>query len=257
MCLAFIAIDQHPDYPLLLLFNRDEDYARPTKSAHWWPGGTIYGGRDELKGGTWAAVNDEGKFAMLTFIRAPREPRSPTIARGEIVPSWMMCRRSARCFLRKLRGEAENCLGYNLIFGDMSAAYYYNNRLDTVRLLSKGIHGVSNSDLDDPWFKVNRGTSRIEEILQNDPQTWEGDCFALLGDQTLAQRSQVQVTGLNPERERLKSSLFVKLETYGTIVSSVIRFSANGLVESAERSFNERAICTQVTRASFDLKCHS
>ena len=32
MCLIVIGIDAHPDYPLILLGNRDEFYERPTKN---------------------------------------------------------------------------------------------------------------------------------------------------------------------------------------------------------------------------------
>ncbi len=254
MCLAFVAIEQHPDFPLLLLFNRDEDYDRPALSAHWWPGDTLYAGRDELKGGTWAGVNREGRFAMLTFVRGPREPRTPEIARGELVPAWLSSGRSARCFLQRLRRQAESTLGYNLIFGDGQQVYCYNNRLDAVHVLGKGIHGVSNSDLSDPWFKVRRGQQRIAEILSNDPQTWEGDSFALLADRTLAPDAEVQVTGLDPSREKLKSGLFVNIDTYGTIASSFIRYSADKRVESVERRFDREGRCGAMTRESFRLQ---
>ena len=65
MCLAFIAIGQNPQYPLLLLFNRDEGYNRSSLVAHWWEDLPVFAGRDLHKGGTWAAVDRSGKFAML------------------------------------------------------------------------------------------------------------------------------------------------------------------------------------------------
>ncbi len=37
MCILFLALDQHPDYPLILCANRDEFHHRPTAPAHFWP----------------------------------------------------------------------------------------------------------------------------------------------------------------------------------------------------------------------------
>ena len=54
MCLALVAWQSHPDYPLVVVTNRDEFYARRTRPAAWW-GQTVslLGGRDEEAGGTW------------------------------------------------------------------------------------------------------------------------------------------------------------------------------------------------------------
>ncbi|KAL6077436.1 TANGO2 domain-containing protein [Balamuthia mandrillaris] len=37
MCILFFAYGYHPQYPLILLSNRDEDYDRPTALFHFWP----------------------------------------------------------------------------------------------------------------------------------------------------------------------------------------------------------------------------
>ncbi|MCP3848945.1 MAG: NRDE family protein, partial [Gammaproteobacteria bacterium] len=47
MCLILIALQQHKDYPLIVIANRDEFYARPTRTAHWWDDDAdIFAGRD-------------------------------------------------------------------------------------------------------------------------------------------------------------------------------------------------------------------
>ena len=45
MCLALVALDAHPRYPLVVAANRDEHHARPAAPARWWDEGWL-GGRD-------------------------------------------------------------------------------------------------------------------------------------------------------------------------------------------------------------------
>ena len=52
MCLILFAWQQHPDYPLIAIANRDEYYARPSRDAQWWEDSDIYAGRDIQAGGT-------------------------------------------------------------------------------------------------------------------------------------------------------------------------------------------------------------
>ncbi|MFX6311332.1 NRDE family protein, partial [Acinetobacter baumannii] len=37
MCLIVFGLRAHDDYPLVLVANRDEFYARPTAPLSWWP----------------------------------------------------------------------------------------------------------------------------------------------------------------------------------------------------------------------------
>ena len=54
MCLLAFAINQHPDYPFILIANRDEFFDRPTLPLHRWQDHQrIIGGRDEEAGGSW------------------------------------------------------------------------------------------------------------------------------------------------------------------------------------------------------------
>ena len=93
MCVAFIALSERTPVKLLVAFNRDEDYARPTRAARAWDDGElaidaeddddddarewagdrasrsvrIVGCRDEKCGGTWLALcASTGKWALLT-----------------------------------------------------------------------------------------------------------------------------------------------------------------------------------------------
>lgn len=75
MCLLIVLHRVHPDAPLIVAANRDEWLSRAaTASAVLQTRGPrILGGRDDVAGGTWLAVNEHGVFAGLT--------NRPTLAR--------------------------------------------------------------------------------------------------------------------------------------------------------------------------------
>ena len=70
MCLILFSLQQLEAYPLVVIANRDEYYARPTQTAHWWPDiRGIFAGRDLEARGTWMGVNKNGRFAAVTNVR--------------------------------------------------------------------------------------------------------------------------------------------------------------------------------------------
>jgi hypothetical protein len=84
MCLAFVAIDAHARYPLVIAANRDEYHARVAEPAHWWPEG-ILAGRDLLAGGTWLGVSRQGRWALVTNVRDAGHNDKSAPSRGSLV----------------------------------------------------------------------------------------------------------------------------------------------------------------------------
>ena len=68
MCLLIALSRVLPDAPLLVAANRDERYDRPAEAITVLRdrGPRILGGRDQVAGGTWLAVNEHGVLAGLT-----------------------------------------------------------------------------------------------------------------------------------------------------------------------------------------------
>lgn len=61
MCLIAVAWQSHPDYPLIVLANRDEFHARPAAPAQFWEESpAVLAGRDLSAGGTWLGVTRQG-----------------------------------------------------------------------------------------------------------------------------------------------------------------------------------------------------
>ena len=88
MCLLVFAWRSHPDYPLILVGNRDEFYTRRTRPAAWWGQAvSLLAGHDEEAGGTWLGITRRGRFAALTNVRAPTERNPHAPSRGALVLS--------------------------------------------------------------------------------------------------------------------------------------------------------------------------
>jgi uncharacterized protein with NRDE domain len=86
MCLLIALSGVLPDAPLLVAANRDERYDRPAEAITVLRdrGPRILGGRDQVAGGTWLAVNEHGVLAGLTN-RPPADGRDSTRrSRGEL-----------------------------------------------------------------------------------------------------------------------------------------------------------------------------
>lgn len=113
MCIVSVALNAHPDFPLVLTHNRDEFFDRPSTTPSFKD--DVLAPRDLIGGGTWVGYNKvTGTVAALTNVRC--RPRStatfPERSRGNLVA-------------RVLAGETEAvaCAAYsryNLIHGKLS-----------------------------------------------------------------------------------------------------------------------------------------
>lgn len=90
MCLLSFAIDCHPLYRLVLAANRDENFIRPTASAHFWDDAPqILAGRDLEAGGTWLGVSRNGRLAALTNYYGPDEYAPDKLSRGWLITGFL------------------------------------------------------------------------------------------------------------------------------------------------------------------------
>jgi uncharacterized protein with NRDE domain len=227
MCVIYFALNKHSDHPLILLANRDEFYARPSRAAGYWDDFPhIYGGRDLHGGGTWLGVTDTGRFAAVTNYRDPSAPHGPH-SRGELVAEFLKRDQTARQYLENIHSRAKDYAGFNLLVGeltqDRAKVHYFSNRGDDPRQLPPGIYGLSNHLLDTPWPKVVKGKSRFEELLRLGEPSNES-FFDVLSDASLAADEDLPSTGIPYEAEKAISAIFIKTPDYGTRTSTVLRF---------------------------------
>jgi uncharacterized protein with NRDE domain len=244
MCLAVIAWQSHPDYPLVLAANRDEFYARSTRPASWWGQSVeLLAGRDEEAGGTWLGIARSGRIALLTNVRAPSERNPHAPSRGTIVVSALQSAAPAGEWLRSQAPKLQAFNGFNLLVAEAALAarsvprlvYFTNRRRAGPRLLAPGIYGLSNAFLDTPWPKVVRAVGGFACALA---RRVDADALlALMADRQPVRDSELPSTGVSLDWERALAPIQIRANGYGTRSTTIVTVRRDGVVNFIERSF--------------------
>ncbi|KAH8732448.1 NRDE protein-domain-containing protein [Phaeosphaeriaceae sp. PMI808] len=194
MCIAIVTT-AHPDYPFILLNNRDEYLHRPTAEATWWPepDTQVLGGYDLHRPvhGTWLGVTRQGRIAVLTNYR--EEDQSiveGARSRGLIPNAWLKsdpaAKESTIEFARRMIEEdgVKGVGGFSLCYGlvqdvvktakgDGKGMAIVSNRTPDVqgviRLLGEEgeTHALSNAAYGDrSWPKVVNGEAWTQQAIK-------------------------------------------------------------------------------------------
>ena len=238
MCLALIALDAHPAYAVVIAANRDEHHARPAAPASWWDEGWI-AGRDLSAGGTWLAVTRAGRYALVTNVREPGSRDRQAPSRGALVTRVVDEASSPPSSVAGVVSAGAAYNGFNLVAGDLASACWGSNRVDGVRALAAGIHGISNAALDTPWPKVTRSKAAFAAWCAGDARDVEG-LFAVLGDRRQADDALLPSTGVPIEWERRLSPPFIVGPEigYGTRCSTIVMLGRDGAARFVKRTFD-------------------
>lgn len=269
MCLILTSWQSHPQYPLVVLANRDEFYERPTDPMHWWDEHPhILAGRDRAdvngSSGTWMGFTKTGKFAALTNVRAPSEKNPESRTRGEIAAEFLKGRQTPEEFMNDSEKKFHRYNGFNFLSADLSSEkpelHWLSNRvLMGVKLrprkvmnpqrLNPGIYGLSNAMLDTPWPKVQHRVGAFAQMLAMDTGDFKKSeqYIRIMQDLTQAPDDYLPQTGVSYEWEKVLSSTFIKTEYYGTRSITLIRVKHDGQYEVIEKCFDaEHELNTQV-----------
>lgn len=237
MCLLFLAIDAHPDFPIVAAANRDEFYDRPTRQMHTWEDhGQVIAGRDLDKGGTWFGVTRQGRWAAVTNFRE-EGTTSNHASRGALVSDYLVSGASPADYTNDIVACADSYCGFNLVVGNLSQAVYFSNRENGVQHLTRGVYGLSNHLLDTPWPKVRKGKERLLHFLQSGRMDSD-TLFSILNDPTRAADEGLPNAGPDIEFERLLSSAFIRGDAYGTRSSTVFLANSNNRLKLEERTYD-------------------
>jgi uncharacterized protein with NRDE domain len=153
VCLLIALFQVVPGAPLIVAANRDEQLDRPAVAMTVLRDSAprILGGRDELAGGTWLAVNEHGLVAGLTNqpSAAGRDPAKRS--RGEL-PLAFAVHDSASAAVAAVQAELDPAQ-YNpcwMLVGDRSALYSVvvaGQQRAVVQQLPPGVHILENAPL--------------------------------------------------------------------------------------------------------------
>ena len=236
MCLILLAASAHPDWPLVVVANRDEFTDRPTRPLHYWKESSgMLAGRDGRDGGTWMGLHPaSGRFAAITNYRDPGRMKKDAPSRGRLIPDYLESATSPEEWIAEIRKTAGDYNGFNLLFGSPGALFHYNNVEDAVTPVSPGFHGLSNHSLDTPWPKVVTGTRKLSGCVGSliEPEA----LFDLLADKTLPPDDTLPETGMGLKWERILAPLHIDHPRYATRSASVLLVHRSGETIWIERT---------------------
>ncbi len=250
-----LSYKQHPEYPVIIIHNRDEYYERATEPAQFWEEyPDILAGRDARCGGTWLGVTRNGRFGAVTNYRDPASQLEHAQSRGLMMLDFLNSNVKTEAFLDPVFTNKHQFSGFNLLLGDMDSLYYYSNMGPRPRELSPGTYGLTNHLLNTPWPKVTRSMSLFENVTSSGKSFHVDDLMAILADSRMAEDSELPDTGVGLELERILSSIFITSEIYGTRSSTVILFHKTGQVQFVEKSFDSDTDDGSTVMFEFDLE---
>lgn len=246
MCLLLLALNVVPGRPWLLLGNRDEFHARPTAPAQEWvdaPG--IWGGRDLQAGGSWLALNRNGRYAAVTNVRRSGSSPAPR-SRGALVGEFVGGDANVAAYAQRVARERAEYGPFNLVVGDARGACFVSSIDGAVRSLADGVHAFSNGSLEDEWPKMRRLQEKFSTLLQSGEVEDEA-LLDLLRDDTRPEDKDLPETGIGLELERRLASIFVMPmnvhdDAYGTRASTLAYEHAGGGFVLRERRFAPDAV---------------
>ena len=239
MCLLAVAWRSNERFPFVFAGNRDEYHGRPTAAAGWWQDAPhVLGGRDLVAGGSWLGISRNGRFAVITNRPDLPAPAESPASRGELVANWLTAADSQSLgALRSTLGSlAPRYGGFSLLTaklegdnkgqlqclsgGNQGGALHYAE-------LDEGITGLSNTEPNKPWPKVDWLKRELAGLLERgnaDPE----QLFKLLRRDDPV--PDTRATGISARP-------FIIGQEYGTRCSTVITIDTKGCCHFLERRF--------------------
>lgn len=241
MCIAYLSIGRHPDWPLFIAANRDEYHARASCTAAPWPQAScVIAGTDLVGGGTWLGVTRSGRFGFLTNYRDPATTIANAPSRGQLVSHYLAGGATPQDYVNAIFKEQARFNGFNLIVGDLSQTWYTGNRTPAnapLQLQAKS-YTLSNHLLDTPWPKTILLRQALDKFPLSSLEKSTDTVFKLLHDTTPAADADLPTTGVPLDKERLLGSPFIISPDYGTRCSTIVAINANGWGFLAEVTYN-------------------
>lgn len=157
MCTVVVLRRPNHDWPLLLAANRDEMANRPWRppARHWPDRANVRAGIDELGGGTWLGINDEGMVAGILNRHESLGPDARLRTRGELVLEALDHADAADAVAALADLDGRSYRSFNMVVADNRDAYWLRSRGATgggrieVHELLAGLVMLTAHDIDD------------------------------------------------------------------------------------------------------------
>ena len=244
MCLITFRYDSNSDYPFVLIANRDESYQRASEEIHRWEDmPTIIGGRDLEAGGTWLAMNDEGKLAAITNQPFTQHLVVEPTSRGALITDYLSSDLTPVAYAEHLRKQRFRYEGYQLLFGTLDNLYVYNNVSDSFIDLDQQLYSISNTQDDLSSYRQEKSERQLMELLTQTNDLNIDDLIQLFQDQEVNPNFKNYPRQLNIEYARAASSIFIQHDdVFGTVSTTAILMNRQGEVKMKEVKYDPKKL---------------
>lgn len=214
MCVVALAWRVHPDWPLILVGNRDEFHERPSAAlAAWDDGSGIVAGRDLQAGGTWlGAHGPSGRVVVVTNVRGAM-PDPAKESRGALVVDML---RGEGRFADPAAPDLDRFNAFNLFAVDGEARLLTNRPGARILSLEPGVHALANEPIDRPCPRAERLRAALGAVV----------------DAGIAPDGLLDTLTATSD-----PALFLRGEVYGTRCSTLIAVAADGTARVTERRY--------------------
>ena len=254
MCILFLALQQHPKYPVIICANRDEFHQRPTQEMHRWNKQNILAGKDLQAGGTWLGLNDNGRFSALTNFRQPTTFDSTKKSRGDLVLQALTS--NSDDMANNLAAKHQQYNGFNLVYGALNNLHCFDSINNSHHQLTSGIHSICNGALDDLWPKMQWGQQQLTNVITEHNNSTEqsldiDNLFSIMTNDTQSLPEHLPKTGVSDDWEQMLSSIFIVSKEYGTRSTVIITCDLDNNIEVHEQNYNEQG--EKINQQYFEL----
>lgn len=187
MCTVVILRRPHHDWPLLLAANRDEMAARPWEppARHWPDRENVVAGIDQLAGGTWMGLNDQGLVAGILNRQDSLGPDDLLRSRGEIVLEALDHADAADAAEALSNLDGRSYRSFNLVIADNRDAFWIRSmgevadgRIDVAEIPA-GVSMMTALDLNDKasgrvaYYKPRFDAAAAPDVDGGDWSSWQ------------------------------------------------------------------------------------
>jgi hypothetical protein len=228
LCTLVILRRPAHDWPLILAANRDEMIDRPWQppARHWPDRPQVLAGLDELAGGTWLGLNDDGVAAAVLNRRSSLGPESGKRSRGELVLEALDHAEAEAAAADLLHLDPRAYRTFNLVIADAENCYWLRNRGEDgpgrieIDAPLAGLSMLTAGDLDDrtsPRIRAYLPRFREAQAPRPDPET---------GGDWAAWQALLSSRAYAAEDGPLAAMSLVTDTGFGTVSSSLIALPA-------------------------------
>lgn len=221
MCTLVILKRPGNDWPLIVAANRDERLTRTWRppARHWPDRPNVVAGMDELAGGTWLGLNDEGVFAGVMNREGSLGPAPGKRSRGELVLEALDHSDADQAGAALCRIDGAAYRPFNLVIADNRDAFWLKSTGSgavEIAEIPTGVSMLTIADRNDTTHdRIRHWLPRFEQAAPPEPASPDG------GDW---QSWETLMAGSLPQPDAGKRAAMAIVDDagYGTVCGSLI-----------------------------------